>query len=144
MPPGKPASSMGRANRTQRTADDKPLSLVRSVYQVTRELKKEENGLFNCLNSIVADVTFVGEIRNLYPSLPLVANLRCGLWYTPKPDSTCYFKSTDGHAGNWSFSCTRLNLHVADIAARKGGAIIVDATRKGKKYPVRAPLTTLP
>jgi hypothetical protein len=79
------------------------------------------------------------QVHNLYPTLPLLANLRCGLWYTPKPDATCYFKSTDGHAGNWSFSCTRLNLHAADIAARKGGAIIVDATRKGKRYPVRDP-----
>lgn len=47
-----------------------------------------------------------------------------------------YFKSTDGHNGNWSFSCTRLNLHVAEVAARQGGVIIVDATRKGKRFPV--------
>ena len=46
----------------------------------------------------------------LYPTLPVFANLRCGLWYAPRARDTCYFKSTDGHNGNWSFSCTRLNL----------------------------------
>ena len=45
---------------------------------------------------------------------------------------TCYFKSTDGHSGNWSFSTTRVNFHVALMAAEKGGVLIVDATRKGK------------
>lgn len=45
----------------------------------------------------------------------------------------------------------RLNLHVADIAAAHHGAIIVDATKKGKLAPVRhrppplhAPHTTEP
>jgi tRNA A64-2'-O-ribosylphosphate transferase len=95
---------------------------------------------------------FIPQVRELYPTLPLLANLRCGLWYvrpeavtaavssceeggagcrTP-PVPTCYFKSTDGHTGNWSFSTTRMNLHVAEEAARQGGVIIVDATRKGK------------
>ena len=50
---------------------------------------------------------------------------------------TCYFKSTDGHCNNWMFSLTRLNMHVAMLAARKGGVMIVDATRKGKVSGVR-------
>ncbi len=78
------------------------------------------------------------EIALYYPSLPLLANLRCGLWYTPQHDGTCYYKSTDGHHGAWNFSTTRLNWHVAELAAKKGGAIIVDATRKGKRFPVSA------
>jgi tRNA A64-2'-O-ribosylphosphate transferase len=61
---------------------------------------------------------------------------RCGLWYLEQPSSTCYFKSTDGHNGNWSFSTTRLNLSVAEHAARSGGCIIIDATRRGKTFPV--------
>ena len=68
--------------------------------------------------------------------LPVIANLRCGLWYTPDLHGTCYFKSTDGHAGNWMFSLTRLNMHVAITAARAGGCYIVDATRRGKSFPV--------
>ena len=51
-------------------------------------------------------------------------------------DGTCYFKSTDGHFNNWSFSSTRLNVHVAEAAARRGGCVIVDATRSTtKRFP---------
>lgn len=53
----------------------------------------------------------------------------------PQPEATCYFKSTDGHTGAWAFSLTRLNWHVALLAANRGGAIIVDATRRGKTFP---------
>lgn len=70
------------------------------------------------------------------PTLPLVANLRCGAWYVPQPETTCYFKSTDGHSGAWAFSLTRLNWHVALLAANRGGVFIVDATRRGKTFPV--------
>jgi hypothetical protein len=73
----------------------------------------------------------------MYATLPLVANLRCGLWYAPRFDATCYFKSTDGHNGWWNFSTTRLNMALADLAAGAGGAVVVDATRKGKRFPVR-------
>ena len=108
-----------------------------SLYKVTRELKKEQHSLFNCINSIIEDAAFVKEIALLYPGVPLLANLRCGLWYTAEQHAgTCYFKSTDGHSGNWSFSTTRLNWHVAELAARQGGCLIVDATRKGKRFPV--------
>ena len=55
----------------------------------------------------------------------------------PRLAATCYFKSTDGHAGNWSFSLIRLNLHVALHAAAAGGCFVVDATRRGKTFPVR-------
>ena len=41
-------------------------------------------------------------------------------------------QSTDGHSGHWDFSRTRLNLHLAVQAARRGGAIVVDSTRRGK------------
>ena len=107
-----------------------------SVGRVLRQLKKEDSSLFNCACSVSNDASFVEEVSKLYPHLPVVANLRCGLWYVRQGDPTCYFKSTDGHNGNWSFSTTRLNLHVAELAAAKGGCIIVDATRRGKTFPV--------
>jgi len=45
-------------------------------------------------------------------------------------------QSTDGHTNNWSFSTTRLNWHVAELAARSGGALLVDATRSStKRFP---------
>ena len=108
---------------------------AQSIHKVARNLKKDTCTLFNHLCSIVHDAAFVDEIKLLYPSLPLMANIRCGLWYTKgKHDDTCYFKSTDGHNNNWSFSCIRLNLNVARLAAQHGGCLIVDATRRGKAY----------
>ena len=85
--------------------------------------------------SVLDDASFVRQIRALYPGLPVFANLRCGLWYVESPTGTCYFKSTDGHTGQWSFSTVRLNIHVAEAATAAGGCIIVDATRRGKCFP---------
>lgn len=87
-----------------------------SIYKVCRTIKRMDQSLYNALRSIYHDSLFVAEIRRLWPELPLVANLRCGLWYSSHFDATCYFKSTDGHAGNWSFNPTRLNIHVAKLA----------------------------
>ena len=89
-----------------------------SIYKAARRIKRRESTLYNALRSVADDAAFVAEIAALWPALPLVANLRCGLWYTqPRTlDATCYFKSTDGHAGNWSFSTARLNLHLALLA----------------------------
>ena len=48
----------------------------------------------------------------------------------------CCLQSTDGHTNNWSFSTTRLNWHVAELAARCGGVLLVDATRSStKRFP---------
>lgn len=108
-----------------------------SVNRVLRQLKKEENSLFNCACSVSSDATFIDEVSHLHSALPVIANLRCGLWYIRNPQNTCYFKSTDGHSGNWAFSTTRLNMHVAETAASRNGCVIVDATRRGKTFPVR-------
>lgn len=115
-----------------------PVRHVRSQrINVDRQLRREQNSLFNCLHSIADDARFIAEIRSLYPSLPVFANLRCGLWYQKDFDGTCYFKSTDGHFSQWSFSTVRLNLNVAEACAQHGGCIIIDATRRGKRFPVR-------
>lgn len=91
-----------------------------------------------CCRSIAADVTFVDAVVAAYSAgTPVFANQRCGSWYTPAaaPSSQCYFKSTDGHVGAWTFSPTRLNLQVAAAAGRAGRAVIIDATRSGKRFP---------
>lgn len=87
-----------------------------NIYKISRTIKRRESTLYNALRSIYEDSAFVGEISQLWPELPLVANLRCGLWYSPKFDFNCYFKSTDGHTNNLSFNISRLNLHVALLA----------------------------
>lgn len=56
-----------------------------SIWQITKELKREENSTYSCLLSIIDDASFVREIQLLYAgesNVPLLANLRCGLWYT--------------------------------------------------------------
>ncbi|KAF3333374.1 hypothetical protein FCM35_KLT01065 [Carex littledalei] len=107
-----------------------------SINKAARKIKKREaSSLYNALRSIYEDSAFVAEISGLWPDLPLVANLRCGLWYAPRFGATCYFKSTDGHQNNWSFSTARLNLHLAILSGQRGGCIIVDSTRKGKRFP---------
>ncbi|XP_062229010.1 tRNA A64-2'-O-ribosylphosphate transferase isoform X3 [Phragmites australis] len=108
-----------------------------SIYKAARRIKRRDSTLYNALRSVAEDAAFVAEVAALWPALPLVANLRCGLWYAPPRAfaATCYFKSTDGHAGNWSFSTSRLNLHLALLAGERGGCIIVDSTRRGKRFP---------
>ncbi|KAK4280944.1 hypothetical protein QN277_012496 [Acacia crassicarpa] len=106
-----------------------------SIYRAARTIKRRDNTLYNALRSIYEDSIFVGEINQLWPDLPLLANLRCGLWYSRRFHSTCYFKSTDGHTNNWSFNTSRLNLHAAHLAGQKGGCFIVDSTRRGKRFP---------
>lgn len=87
-----------------------------SIYRAARNIKRRDNSLYNALRSIYQDSIFVHEISQLWPKLPLLANLRCGLWYSPRFDATCYFKSTDGHTNNLSFNTSRLNLHLPLLA----------------------------
>ncbi|KXT08455.1 hypothetical protein AC579_1243 [Pseudocercospora musae] len=100
------------------------------------ELKKHNLKISNRLNSIKKDSEFVTKVGSSY-GLPLVANERCGSWYIP-PElkvGSAYFKSTDGHFGQWSFSLRRLNLQVLDVLEKCGGCVIVDSTRRGKSMP---------
>ncbi|KAM1072662.1 hypothetical protein ACFX13_018150 [Malus domestica] len=81
-----------------------------SICRAARTIKRRQNTLFNALKSIYDDSIFVGEISHLWSDLPLLANLRSGLWYSPTANfhSTCYFKSTDGHTNNWPFNTSRV------------------------------------
>ncbi|KAK5681202.1 tRNA A64-2'-O-ribosylphosphate transferase [Elasticomyces elasticus] len=100
------------------------------------ELKKSNLSITNRLRSIKQDANFVLSVSEVY-NLPLIANERCGSWYIPSDRKTgsAYFKSTDGHFGQWSFSLRRLNLQVLSIVEQHGGCIIVDSTRRGKSMP---------
>lgn len=104
---------------------------------ILSDLKRSNLSISNRLRSIKQDSTFVTSLSALY-NLPLVANERCGSWYVPPAQkaASAYFKSTDGHAGQWSFSTRRLNLHLLlDVIAEWGGCIVVDSTRRGKRMP---------
>ncbi|KZM21868.1 transferase [Ascochyta rabiei] len=99
-------------------------------------LKRSALSITNRLNSITNDSKFVTRVAASY-DLPLVANERCGSWYIPLDLKTAsvYFKSTDGHMGEWAFSLRRLNLQLLDVVSQHGGCVIVDSTRRGKSMP---------
>ncbi|CZT21414.1 related to tRNA a64-2'-o-ribosylphosphate transferase [Ramularia collo-cygni] len=100
------------------------------------DLKRSNLTIKNRLNSIKRDSVFVTDVADFY-QLPLIANERCGSWYIPphRKVGSAYFKSTDGHFGQWMFSLRRLNFQVLDVVGEHGGCVIVDSTRRGKSMP---------
>jgi tRNA A64-2'-O-ribosylphosphate transferase len=93
-----------------------------SVSQLLSSLRRAALSVSNRLRSIEADARFVRDVADHY-ALPLVANERCGSWYIDPAQKagSAYFKSTDGHAGEWSFSFRRLNLQILSLAREHGG-----------------------
>ena len=85
-------------------------------------LKRSTLSTSNRLNSIVHDSGFIKEVASSH-GLPLIPNERCGSWYISPEEKagSAYFKSTDGHWGQWGFSTRRLNLHLLEIVGRCGG-----------------------
>ncbi len=89
--------------------------------------------LRNRLRSIARDAAFVREIASQI-KLPVVANARAGCWYA-HTKHVARFKSTDGHRGQWALSLRRLNLDFLRIVVAHDGALLVDATRRGRSLP---------
>jgi hypothetical protein len=104
-------------------------------HQMQRRIHNENESVRNHLLSIQYNAQWVTQTQDMLPGFALIANLRNGAWYAESWDSVCYFKSGDGHDNEWQFSLTRLNLHVAQLAAVSRGCIIVDSTRRGKIFP---------
>ncbi|KAI1791152.1 initiator tRNA phosphoribosyl transferase [Ganoderma leucocontextum] len=106
--------------------------------QALAYVRKESLDIFNRIHSVQEDIRFVGQVHEAYPGLPILPNLRCGAWYvdpaiaTPEP---AYYKSTDGHFGNWNFNLRRPNLHLLPYIVEKHGLVLVDSTRTGKRIP---------
>jgi tRNA A64-2'-O-ribosylphosphate transferase len=88
----------------------------------------------NRLSSITVDSRFVLSVSKAYNDRPLIANERCGSWYIPPSakEGSAYFKSTDGHMGEWAFSTRRMNTHVLELVGQRDGLVVVDSTRRGK------------
>ncbi|KAK5051856.1 hypothetical protein LTR84_002659 [Exophiala bonariae] len=107
-----------------------------SIYATLKSIRKATLSIPNRLQSILSDASFAKSISQEY-DLPLVANERCGSWYIKPSDKigSAYFKSTDGHHGQWNFSLRRLNLQLLPILGSHGGAVVVDSTRRGKSLP---------
>ena len=138
MPPDQLGAGATGCNVGARVHACTRLTATRMRVVLAGKLRRKthnQRNIFDRLRSVAYDAQFVAEISQLYPRLPLVANLRCGLWYHPTFEHTCYFKSTDGHANEWQLSLRRLNLHLLPTISAKGGVVIVDATRRGRRLP---------
>ncbi|GAA6056027.1 hypothetical protein JCM3770_002148 [Rhodotorula araucariae] len=93
---------------------------------------------YNRLHSIASDADFVHEdVARAFPDFPVVANQRAGAWYVkPSDEKThAYFKSTDGHANEHNFNLRRANLALLPLIKERKGIILVDSTRRGKRFP---------
>lgn len=113
---------MTSSNRPLQESDLIFSSASSGIKDALGELKRSNLSISNRLHSIKRDAEFVQEVAEAY-QLPLIANERCGSWYIPPElkKGSGYFKSTDGHFGQWSFSLRRLNMQVPDIIGEKGG-----------------------
>ncbi|KAI1761305.1 initiator tRNA phosphoribosyl transferase [Hypoxylon sp. FL1150] len=104
--------------------------------RILGDLKRSNLSITNRLRSIREDADFVAEVAAAF-GRPLIANERCGSWYIPPSQKagSAYFKSTDGHVGQWRFSTRRLNLQLLSVIGEHDGCVIVDSTRRGKRMP---------
>lgn len=95
-----------------------------SFGDIVKSFRKESRSIRNRIQSILSDSKFVQQVSEAY-GLPLVANERCGRWYIPTDQLTdsVYFKSTDGHTGQWAFSLRRLNVHLFDVINQYNGYV---------------------
>ncbi|XXH00057.1 hypothetical protein Hte_006399 [Hypoxylon texense] len=105
--------------------------------RILGDLKRSNLSIGNRLRSVREDADFAGEVAAAFGGRPLVANERCGSWYVPpaRKAGSAYFKSTDGHAGQWRFSTRRLNLQLLGLIGGRDGCVVVDSTRRGKRMP---------
>ena len=103
------------------------------------------NDIVKRLRSIDLDRMFVSAELRKIPEIPIFANERCGNWYCHgQYTGTCYFKSTDGHRGKWSFNDRRLNIDTAIEGFLKGGIVIIDSTGNRKKMMPDSQTKTIP
>ncbi|EIW65906.1 hypothetical protein TREMEDRAFT_35639 [Tremella mesenterica DSM 1558] len=107
-----------------------------------KDVKKQtaKYDLYHRIHSIATDCEFVNRVREGWYGgrFEIIPNQRCGNWYCDPSSSSnihAYFKSTDGHNNNWQFNLRRSNLSLAEYAERRGGIILVDSTRRGKRMP---------
>jgi tRNA A64-2'-O-ribosylphosphate transferase len=93
-----------------------------SLSSLLASLKRAHVSPLNRLRSVARDAGFVARAGRAL-GRPLVANERCGAWYVRPRDraASAYFKSTDGHAGEWALSLRRLNLHLLDLVGECDG-----------------------
>ncbi|KUI71587.1 tRNA A64-2'-O-ribosylphosphate transferase [Cytospora mali] len=108
-----------------------------NINKILGDLKRSNLSITNRLKSIREDADFVEEVAaSSGGTRPLVANERCGSWYI-RPGlkgASAYFKSTDGHTGQWKFSTRRLNLHLLPAIEKHDGWYIRPGLKGASAY----------
>ncbi|GAA5866393.1 hypothetical protein JCM1840_001300 [Sporobolomyces johnsonii] len=104
-------------------------------------IRSQLRDTYNRLHSIAADADFVeDDVARAYPDFPVIANQRAGAWYVKPSDdhAHAYFKivsSTDGHTNEHHFNLRRANLALLPLIKERKGIVLVDSTRRGKRFP---------
>jgi tRNA A64-2'-O-ribosylphosphate transferase len=112
--------------------------LTGTVFFSIMSTPKDNFALVNRTRSIKHDTKFVEFCARKF-GFPVVPNERAGTWYVNPTLRThgqsVYFKSTDGHTGQCDFSLKRMNLQILDLISKSLGIMIVDTTKRGKRFP---------
>jgi tRNA A64-2'-O-ribosylphosphate transferase len=98
-----------------------------ALFRFMNDGKPYKPSVHDRLRSIALDVGFVRSVADANPLLTVVPNLRCGEWYAPPElagGRQAYFKSTDGHTGEWDFSLRRANMHLLPLIEQAGGCVL--------------------
>eukprot|EP00842_Homolaphlyctis_polyrhiza_P006288 jgi/Hompol1/6660/HPOL_001284-RA len=107
--------------------------------EAAERVRKDAKSMYALVIKLLHDAAFVELVAQRLCALPVVPNERAGTWYTAPHLRThgisAYFKSTDGHFGKWDFNLRRLNFSLLEFVGQRGGCILVDITRKGKRFP---------
>lgn len=68
-------------------------------------------------NSAEIPAETLAQIRKFFPlDIPLIANLRCGLWYAKQWTTTCYFKVLGDNSSGRIFAEPAFYSQLMDIA----------------------------
>ncbi|CAG8661712.1 7719_t:CDS:2 [Acaulospora colombiana] len=100
------------------------MELLSDTPSVLKSIRGEATDIYNRIQSIHEDSQFVTMIADQFPKYPMFGKI---LSYSvvqrlleDRPEHV-YFKSTDGHFGQWSFNLRRANLHLLPLICEHGG-----------------------
>lgn len=116
----------------------------RQLRSRTSHKRASENDvLHNRIRTIFYDSAFVESVATLYKrspnNIPLFANLRCGLWYSPNFEGTCYFKVSCDMFPIYLYSKKKQQQKNNDVSALPSRASLCTATHNDVSTTVKQP-----
>ncbi|POW10502.1 hypothetical protein PSHT_08749 [Puccinia striiformis] len=112
---------------TKMVGQYQPLPVIGKYLTCKKKVDTSVCGEYCLLNTIIVQI-----LRACFSSSS--ANLRCGAWYIDPHDTkascTAYFKSTDV-----AIFSAKIKPQLLHVIISSGGVILVDSTRRGKRFP---------